>query len=126
RSSEVLLADLWKRACHDLGTLDVTIEFSRDVIHKFVCSSCGNEEEKFVPVGSVSFEQGRCPKDGQMRTVRTMHSFDGREEYGQRSLDQLGLPLFDVFTARTENAEIGYLIAGDQQEILGPAADVSK
>jgi molybdopterin/thiamine biosynthesis adenylyltransferase len=123
RSSEMLLIDLWKRACEDLGSREVTIDFSRDVIHKFVCATCGGEEEKFVPVGSVSFEQGRCPKDGQMRTVQTIHSFSGAETYGRRFLHQLGLPLFDVFTARTEDREIGYLIAGDEQEIVGP--DVS-
>ncbi|MDP9340323.1 MAG: ThiF family adenylyltransferase [Acidobacteriota bacterium] len=125
-SSEMRLADLWKRACDDLGSREVTIDFSRDVIHKLVCSGCGAEEEQFVPVGSLSFEQGRCPKDRQMRVVQTIHSFSGTEAYGQRSLNQLGLPLFDVFTARTENSEIGYLLAGDQREILGSAADSSE
>ena len=125
-SRELTLVDLWKRACRDLDSQEVTIDFSRDVIHKFVCTSCGTEEEKFVPVGSLSFEQGRCSKDGQMRTVKTIHSFTGTEVYGQRILDQLGLPLFDVFTARSGNREIGYLIAGDGQEILGSLADVSK
>jgi adenylyltransferase/sulfurtransferase len=126
RSHEMTLIDLWKRACHDLGSQEVTIDFSRDVIHKFVCSTCGAEEEKFVPVGSLSFEQGRCSKDGQMRTVQTIHSFTGAEVYGQRALDQLGVPLFDVFTARTEDREIGYLMAGDEKEILGSLADASK
>jgi len=122
RSKEMTLVDLWKRACGDLDSKEVTVDFSRDVIDKFVCSSCGTEEEKYVPVGSLTFEQGRCPKDGQMRTVKTIHSFTGSETYGSRSLDQLGLPLFDVFTARTESKEIGYLMAGDQLEVLGTTA----
>jgi molybdopterin/thiamine biosynthesis adenylyltransferase len=126
RSSEILLVDLWSRACDDLGSREVAVDFSRDVIHKLVCTTCGGEEEKFVPVGSVSLEQGRCSKDGQMRTVKTIHSFTGTEAYGQRTLDQLGLPLFDVFTARTQSNEIGYLVAGDQLEILGLSADASK
>ena len=104
----------------------MTIDFSRDVIHKCVCTRCGGEEEKFVPVGSVAFEQGRCSIDGQMRKVQTIHSFSGAETYGRRSLHQLGLPLFDVFTARTEDREIAYLIAGDEREILGPSAEASK
>lgn len=119
RSRELLLSDLWQRAIRDLATLDVTIEFSRDVIHKLSCAACGSEDEKFVPVGSLSFEDGRCAKDGQMRTVQTVHSFTGSESYGRRSLDHLGLPLFDVFTARTGDREIAYLIAGDQDEALG-------
>ena len=55
-----------------------------------------------------------------MRTVATLHNYSGSEPYGARTLDQLGLPLFDVFTARSAEGEIGYLIAGDREEILGP------
>jgi len=56
-----------------------------------------------------------------MRTVTTMHNYSGSESHGLRSLDRLGLPLFDVFTARSPEREIGYLIAGDREQILGPA-----
>ena len=55
-----------------------------------------------------------------MRTVVAIHNYSGREPYGARTLDQLGLPLFDIFTARSGEREIGYLIAGDHEEILGP------
>jgi molybdopterin/thiamine biosynthesis adenylyltransferase len=120
RASELTVEDLWKRGRSDLHVADVTIEFSRDIVHKLVCAKCGTEEERFAPVGSISFEEGRCPKDGQMRTVETIHSYSGSEAYGARTLDQLGLPLFDVFTARSGETERGYLIAGDGEEILGP------
>jgi len=36
RASQLTLADLWERGKGDLGTKEVTIEFSRDVVHKFV------------------------------------------------------------------------------------------
>jgi molybdopterin/thiamine biosynthesis adenylyltransferase len=120
RASQLTLEDLWKRGRRDLGASDVTIEFSRDVVHKLKCAKCGGEGERFAPVGSIAFEEGRCPKDGQMRTVETIHSYSGSEAYGARTLDQLGLPLYDVFTARTGESERGYLIAGDGEEILGP------
>jgi adenylyltransferase/sulfurtransferase len=121
RASQLTLADLLERGKRDLGTKEVTIEFSRDVVHKLVCPKCGAVEERFAPVGSISFAEGKCPKDGQMRTVETIHGFSGSESYGARSLDQLGLPWFDVFTARSAEHELGYLIAGDREEILGPA-----
>jgi molybdopterin/thiamine biosynthesis adenylyltransferase len=121
RSSQLTLADLLERGKQDFGTKEVTIEFSRDVVHKLVCPNCRAEEVRFAPVGSISFAQGKCPKDGQMCTVETIHGYSGSESYGARSLDQLGLPLFDVFTARSAEREIGYLIAGDREAILGPA-----
>ena len=39
-----------------------------------------------------------------------------------RRLDQLGLPRFDIFTARSQEAEISYCIAGDAEAVLGPLA----
>ena len=44
---------------------------------------------------------------------------------GKRRLDQLGLPLFDIFTARSREAEISYCIAGDAEAVLGPLATSS-
>jgi molybdopterin/thiamine biosynthesis adenylyltransferase len=119
RSSQLTLADLLERGKRDLGTKETTIEFSRDIVHKLVCPKCGTEEERFAPVGSIAFAEGKCPNDGQMRAVTTIHSFSGSESYRARSLDRLGLPLFDVFTARSAEREIGYLIAGDREAILG-------
>src|SRR5262249_40131858 len=109
RSTDWTLRQLRERAQQDLAAQDVTIEFSRDVIHKLVCPQCGAEEEPFAALGSLSFEKGRCSKDGAMRIVKTVHGFSGVESYGTRTLDQLGLPLFDLFTARTSEHEIGYL-----------------
>jgi molybdopterin/thiamine biosynthesis adenylyltransferase len=124
RSQELTLRALWEQATDDLRSGEVTIEFSRDIIHKLVCPSCRSEEEYFVPVGSLRYEQGRCTRDGQMRVVQTAHSFSGSESYGGRAISQLGLPLFDVFTARTGEREVGYLMAGDSCQVFGAEADL--
>jgi adenylyltransferase/sulfurtransferase len=124
-SGTVTLHQLWERACHDLGARAV-LEFSRDIIHKLSCPQCGREEELFRPLGSVSFAEGRCPTDQEMRIVTTAHNYTGEEAYGNRLLTDLGLPRFDVFTGRTEEAEIGYLIAGDAEQVLGGLADRTK
>ena len=123
RSAELTLEQLLQRARQDLGSREVTIEFSREVIHKLVCPHCGTEEELFVPLGTVTTAQGKCPDDGQMRSVITAHGCSGGESFSHRSLDQLGLPLFDVFTARSSDRECAYLVSGDKEEVLG--ADVS-
>jgi len=121
-SQELTLAELLERACKDLGTKEVTIEFSRDIVHKLACGQCGLEEELFLPVGTVPYARGKCPKDGHMRAVISAHSYSGTEPFGHRSLDQLGLPPFDVFTARSGEREITYLLAGDQNAVLGQLA----
>jgi molybdopterin/thiamine biosynthesis adenylyltransferase len=122
RSGDMTLAQLLERARHDLASDAVTIEFSRDIIHKLVCPGCGCEEEVFSAVGTVPYARGKCPRDGQMRAVMVAHSYSGAESFGHRALGQLGLPEFDVFTARSADREIAYLLAGDEEAVLGQLA----
>jgi adenylyltransferase/sulfurtransferase len=119
KSSEWTLEDLRRRGGEDLDAPDVVVEFTRDIVRELECPACGAKEEIFAPVGSIKYEQGRCPRDGEMRLVKTIHSYDGSEDFGKRSLDQLGLPLFDVFTVRTAENEKAYLMAGDKSAVLG-------
>lgn len=121
RSRDLTLRELAERGARDLGAPEAALEFSRDIIHKLVCPACKSEEERFAPVGSISYAEGKCPRDGEMRTVETAHGFT-RESFGNRRLDQLGLPPFDVFTARAGDREIAYLLGGDRHEVLGELA----
>jgi molybdopterin/thiamine biosynthesis adenylyltransferase len=122
RAEDLSLRDLRRRAQADLGGEDVVLEFSRDVIHKFVCPLCHREEPQFAPAGSVPFEAAKCPEDGQLRVVETLHGFTGEAELEGRRLHQLGLPLLDLFVARRGEREIGYIPFGDAEPVLGPVA----
>jgi adenylyltransferase/sulfurtransferase len=121
-SRDLTLVDLLQRARADAGSDDVVIEFSRDVIQKLVCSSCGGEEEMYAPAGKVRLQEATCPKDGHLRTVVSVHGFSGNEDFGYRPLDQLGLPLLDLFVARSSQREIGYIPYGDASQVLGALA----
>jgi adenylyltransferase/sulfurtransferase len=121
-SDDLTLDHLWRRAAKNLSSDQIVIEFSRDVIHKLTCPACNQEQEILAPVGSVSYEDGRCPADGNMRIVQAIHSYDGSQPFGSRKLTQLGLPQFDIFTARSADREIGYLLNGDARLVLGPLA----
>ncbi len=121
-SDDLTLRQLWQRAAKNLSSDQIVIEFSRDVIHKLACPACSYEQEMFAPVGSVSYQDGRCPADGNMRVVHAIHSYDGSQSFGSRKLTQLGLPHFDIFTARSADREIGYLLNGDAGLVLGPLA----
>jgi molybdopterin/thiamine biosynthesis adenylyltransferase len=120
KSSELTLEDLRQRGAMDLGAADAVVEFSRDIVHELECPQCSGKEERFAPVGSIRYQEGRCPRDGQMRVVKTIHSYSGGESFGRRTLDQIGLPLYDVFSVRSAEAEKAFLIAGDRNEVLGP------
>ena len=119
KSSELTLEDLRQRGATDLRASEVVVEFSRDIVHELECPLCGTREEQFAPVGSIRYTEGRCPKDGQMRVVKTIHNYSGRESFGRRTLDRIGLPLFDVFSVRAGDAEKAYLIGGDSDTVIG-------
>ena len=121
-SGDLTLDDLLNRARADLGSPDVGVEFSRDVLQKFVCPECHEEEELYQPLGSVAFEASRCPKDGHLRSVISLHSFVGEAELAKRTLNRLGLPPLDIFVARAGDREIGYVPYGDAREVLGDLA----
>jgi Tat protein secretion system quality control protein TatD with DNase activity len=118
-SDEFTLAQLHERARTDLKSPNVVIEFSRDVVQKFVCPACNEEEELYQAVGSVPFERAKCPNDGQLRTVVSLHSYSGEAELAGKLLCHLGLPLLDVFVARAGEREIAYIPQGDAQQVLG-------
>jgi adenylyltransferase/sulfurtransferase len=124
RSADLTVGGLMERACRELSTEAVTLEFSRDVIWKLVHPETGAEEERFAPVGSISFEEGRDPGDGVMREVVTCHGFDREELRGlphweNRPLSLLGLPLFDAFVARSPQEEVAFVMQGDAPLVLG-------
>ena len=118
-SEELTLEELRRRAQSDLGSSDVVIEFSRDVVQKFVCPVCQEEEEIYQPVGSIPFEQAKCKNDGQLRSVIALHSYTGEGDLAERSLSRLGLPLLDVFIGRKADREIAYIPYGDAPRVLG-------
>jgi len=125
-SGQITLAQLLSRARKELDAEEVTLEFSRDVVHKLECATCNREEELFATVGTVPYARGKCPTCGQMRSVITAHNYTGEEPFGQRTLNQLGLPLFDVFTARSAERELAFLVGGDEQAVLGELARASQ
>lgn len=124
-SDQLTLEELRRLAQSELDSSDVVIEFSRDVVQKFVCPECKREEELFQPVGTIPFERAKCENDGHLRTVVSLHSYTGESTLGERTLSQLGLPALDVFTARAGDREIGYIPYGDAPHVLHTQANGS-
>ena len=121
-SSDITLDDLLQLARADLGEQKVAIEFSREIIRALECPNCHTVEEVFAPMGKIGTERGKCPRDGHMRAVIPIHGFSGVEDFGARTLDRLGLPLLDIFTARSSSEEISYMLGGDTEQVLGSLA----
>jgi len=116
---ETTLAEVYAYAEEELGSREVVLDFSRDIIHTLRCPRCNTVTEAFRCVGALSSHEGLCPSDGEMREVTTIHGYGGTEPYGNRTIRSLGLPPYDVFAARSREREIQILVQGDYAEVLG-------
>ena len=125
-SSDLTLQQLLDRGKRDLATGEAVVEFSRDIIYRLVCPRCGESEDVFAPVGSIDRTRGQCPdcsrstSEPQIRIVHTLTGYSGQSDLADRTLDMLGLPLFDIFTVRSADSEVSYCMEGDASAVLGP------
>ena len=117
-SGETTLAQLHAYAQRQLGSSEVSVDFSRDIIQSLRCPRCGRSKEVFACAGTVSIDAGRCPDDGGEMEVTAIHGFTGKESYGERTISALGLPLYDVFVARSKDREMQILMEGDRGRAL--------
>lgn len=121
-SARTTLQELYAFAQDQLGAREVVLEFSRDVVKGLMCPRCQAGTDVFTAVGALSSAAARCPHDGEQCVVQTVHNYRGVETWGNRPLNRLGLPLFDMFVARSAAEEKAILIEGDGVEVLGPLA----
>ena len=117
-SAETTLAELHAYAQSELGTAEVVLDFSRDIIQALRCPRCGNSADVYACVGTLSADQGKCPDDGEMREVMVIHGFSGKEAYREKTVSSLGLPAYDTFVARSKDREFQILMNGDHAKAL--------
>jgi adenylyltransferase/sulfurtransferase len=96
------------------------LELARDVLEKLTCTSCGRSETLFASLGRVPASKGRCPHCGEARDVSTFFKIRGDERFIDQPLARIGVPPFDILIARNNERSIGFELAGDAREVLGP------
>ena len=118
KSLTTTLKDLYNYAKKELQESEITLEFSREIIYKLRCPECKAETDISKCVGTLSSKKGICPKDGKMKEVITIHNYTGKESFGEKTINEIGLPEYDIFIARSQNHQLQLLIAGDHDRIF--------
>ena len=124
--ADITVGSLLKRAREELGA-GAVIGLSRDLVSALTCSGCGTSEKVFRSLGKVTEREGKCPACGQMRAPETLLTLGLEEGPEARDMEEmtfaeLGVPLFDVVTARAGERTISYMFDGDAGEVLGSLA----
>ena len=122
KAASITAGDLLAQARRLLGNT-AELELARDMLEKLVCPQCRAEERIFASLGRVAAEKAFCPNcPGVRRDVVTFYKIRGTESFVGQTLARIGVPPFDIITARTRDRAIGFELAGDAPDVLGALA----
>jgi len=91
-----------------------SLDDDRDIITGLRCGDCERERELFSLAGLLAETDAVC-ECGELMVPRQVGRFDGSEGFGDRSLEELGIPPLHILYGRNEESgEDGYFeLTGD-------------
>lgn len=100
----------------DMGEKAV-IDFDRDIATTANCS-CGHRKELFTPVHKLKGEMLVCPECGASMQFDTIHSIKGDEDFLDKTLFDIGIPLMHIICGRSGMDMTYYEFTADEQEVF--------
>ena len=82
----------------DLGD-KATVYLDRDIATYSYCE-CGESKSVFMPVHKLKGELLTCPKCGKQMSFDSKHSFDGSEDYLDKTFAEIGIPALHIISGR--------------------------
>jgi adenylyltransferase/sulfurtransferase len=117
--ADMTVGELLARARQDLGSETAVVALSRDVVSALSCPACFSQEDVFRSLGKVTEADAVCPKCGGTRVPVTLSTLGYDDALDAKSFADLGVPLFDIVTARAGERAISYVFDGDAEAVLG-------
>jgi molybdopterin/thiamine biosynthesis adenylyltransferase len=98
---------------------DAVVDLRADIVSALDCPGCGRHDPVFRSAGTMTEKDGLCPGCGAQRAPAFLHSLDGSEGAGDRTLAAAGVPPFDVLAARNGLDRVFWELTADAPEALG-------
>lgn len=111
--------ELLERARADLGS-GAVVDFNHDLLSALVCPQCGEEEPRRGSLGKTTEADGRCPTCDGQRAPMLYHTLDDACPALDVPLAELGVPAWDVVSARAGEQQRWYEFGADRDRVLGP------
>lgn len=114
---EVSVKDVLNQAEKDLGD-GAIIEFDRDIATTATCV-CGHTKEIFNTVNRLRGKDIVCEKCGKSMQFETIHTINGEEDFLDKKLYEIGIPLYHIIAVRKGMKYVYYELSKDKNEVLG-------
>lgn len=120
--SETTAGDFLTRVQTDLGPKAV-IEFNQELLESLTCLECQETTPMLASLGKVKESAAKCPKCANIRTPNLYHSLGMESPLLDKTLEELGVPPWDVVGGRAGMEQHYYEFAGDRPQVLGALAE---
>lgn len=120
-TSRSALGEVIEAGIERLGP-DAILEFGREIVTGLTCKTCGKTEKLFRALGKVKGRDAACPTCGVVRTPELTHSIAAGNRNLSLSMQEIGLPAYDILTVRRGTETVHLEISGDRPEALGDCA----
>lgn len=114
---EVSVKDVLNQAAKDLGD-GAIIEFDRDIATTATCA-CGHKKDIFNTVNRLRGKDIVCEKCGKSMQFETIHTINGEEDFLDKKLYDIGIPLYHIIAVRKGMKYVYYELSKDKNEVLG-------
>ena len=114
---EITIKDVLEQAAKDLGD-GAIIEFDRDIATTATCV-CGHTKEIFNTVNRLRGKDIVCEKCGKSMQFETIHTINGEEDFLDKKLYDVGIPLYHIIAVRKGMKYVYYELSKDKNEVLG-------
>ncbi|MEX2316814.1 MAG: ThiF family adenylyltransferase [Pirellulales bacterium] len=115
--------DFLERVRSDLGP-DAVIETNHDLLSGLACAACQRTYPRLASLGKVTEADGLCPQCGEPCAPQMYHTIGSDSPLLEKTLFELGVPLWDIILGRAGIKQLAYEFAGDWRAVLGPLAEV--
>ncbi len=117
-TTDTTVQDIINLARCELGG-DAVVGLSRDIVCALDCPICHKRHSIFTSLGKVREEDALCEECGELCVPDTLTTLGLNDDLDDKTLAQIGVPPFDVLTARNDERSVSYLFDGDAALVLG-------
>jgi adenylyltransferase/sulfurtransferase len=112
------IGDFLEFARGELGG-NAVIDLNSDLLESLECPACREVEQRLCSLGKVTERDALCRSCGEPRIPKMFHTIDGRESFLDRSFAEIGVPPWDILTARVGLRQRHYEFVADRRQVLG-------